>query len=335
MKPVPNGKSHTPGLTSPLPTPNKGSFGRVALPGLSTAHILPPRGAEKTEDLIPVSPASTKEPPREKSQEENSGERKSGVDKPHSRRPPVPHKPSRIPSTGNRATVMDVAQVWSQHEKQGSQDVASPLSISPNSPLESHPAQPGEIQAELDHKRELERERGREREDQRQENGPKADVKATVVGRDIQTPTLAPSTVGVPVEPEREDNISPKLPEVPSPTEKRKSSWEKYSEFIMPALEEEWTPVPSPMPTLNKVPVVALGTKEGPVSTPILDAKRSEELKVDYLHIDLLSTTLDPERKVIKVSPTDLVTFGEKIVLLFTPTLKSYRRLPELCCSEG
>jgi len=292
------------------------------------AHTPLSRGADKTEDHMPVSPASTKEPPREKPQEENSGGRKPSVDKPHSRRPPVPHKPSRIPSTGNRATVMDVAQVWSQHEKQGSQDVASPLSVSPNSPLESHFAQPGDIQAGLDHERE------REREDQDQEKRPKADMKATVVGWDIRAPTLVPPTVGVPKEREQEDD-TPKLPEVPSPTEKRKSSWGKYSEFIMPALEEEWTPVPSPMPTLSKVPVVALGAKEGPVTVPILDAKRSEELKVDYVHIDLLSATMDPERKVIKVSPTDLVTFGENIVLLFALALKSCRRLLKLCCSEG
>jgi len=292
------------------------------------AHIPPYLGAEKTADRVPVSPASTKEPPLEKPQE-NSGERKASVDKPHSRRPPVPHKPSRIPSTGNRATVMDVAQVWSQHEKEGSQDVASPLSVSPDSPLEFHPAQPGEIQAGLDHQRE------REREKQDREERPEADVKATSAGQGIPAFTLAPSTVGVPKEPEREGKTPPKLPEVPSPTEKRKSSWEKYSEFIMPALEEEWTPVPSPMPTLNKAPGVALGTKEGAVSAPISETKWSEELKVDYRYIDLLSTTLDPERKVVKISPNDLVAFGEGIALLFAFALIYCPRLPELYCSKG
>ena len=293
------------------------------------AHIPPPRGADGTEDRIPVSPASTKEPPREKPQEENSGERKPSVDKPHSRRPPVPHKPSRIPSTGNRATVMDVAQVWSQHEKESSQDVASPLSISPDSPLESHPAKPGETHAGPDHQRERERER------QDQEVRPEADVKATIAGRGIQAPALAPSTVGVPKESEREGNTPPNLPGVPSPTEKRKSSWEKYSEFIMPALEEEWTPVSSPMPTLNKVPGMALVTKEGAVPAPIPETRRSEELKVDYLHIDLLSTALDPKRKVIKVSPTDLSTFGERVALLVAFALTFCQRLPELRCSKG
>jgi len=227
---------------------------------------------------------------------------------------------------------MDVAQVWSQHEKHGSQGVTSSRSASPNSPLESRPAQPAGIQTGLDHQRELEKERECEREKQDQEERLKVGVKTTIAG--WVTPTPAPSAVGVSKELGQEEGAALELPEVPSPTEKRKSSWEKYSEFIMPALEEEWTPVSSPMPTLNKVPVVASGTKEGPPSTPIPETKWPEELKADYLHIDLLSKTLDPDRKVIKVAPTDLVTFGERVETFLVFALISYRRLPELRCSE-
>ena len=275
-----------------------------------------PRGADKVEDCAPLSPLSPT--PTKKPQERNSGERKSSVDKPHPRRPPVPHKPSRIPSTGNRATVMDVAQVWSQHEKQDSQDTASPRSASPNSPLQSYPVQPVGIQAGLDFQRELVKEREREREKREKEEPPKLDLKATITGCGIQTSTPASSTVVVSKELDKEESVSLKLPEVLSPTEKRKSSWEKYSELIMPALEEEWTPVPSPVPTLNNPPELATGAKEEFISTQIPGTKGFKELKVDYLHIDLLSTTLDPERKVVKVSPTDLISFGKRVVLPFS-----------------
>ena len=193
---------------------------------------------------------------------------------------------------------MDVAQVWSRHERQGSQDVATPRPTSPHSPLESCPAQPAGIQAGLDHQRELEKEKQRQ-----QGEPPNVVVKATIVGCITQISTPAPSAVGVSKESEREENASLKLPE--------KSSWEKYSEFIMPALEEEWTPIPSPMPTVNKFPEAVAEAKERPVTALTLEIKRPEELKVDHQRIDLLSTTLDPEGKVIRVAPTDLITFGE------------------------
>jgi len=312
VKPVLNGKGYpSSSSTSPLPTPTRSTSGQIALPGLSIARS----GPEKLEDRTPPSPVSAKEPLQEKPQERHSGERKSSTDKPQPRRPPVPHKPSRIPSTGNRPTVMDVAQVWSQHEEHSSQDMASPRSASPNSPFEPHPVQPVAAQAGLDYQRELEKEREREREKQEQEELPKVDVKATIPGWDIQTSTAASSTVETPRESEKEKDASPKLQDLLGPGEKRKSSWEKYSEFIMPPLEEEWTPVPTPMPTFNKPPEFPAGPKELVASIP--ETRRLAESKVDYLPIDLLSTTLDPERKVIKVAPTDLITFGERIELLF------------------
>jgi hypothetical protein len=272
--------------------------------------------ADKLEDRTPSSPVPTKEPLQEKPKERHSGERRSSADKPQPRRPPVPHKPSRIPSTGNRPTVMDVAQVWSQHEKRGSQDVASPRSASPDSPFETHPVQPVGTQAGLDQQRELENERVHEREKQEQEEPPNTEVKATIAGWSIQSSNPASSTVEAPSESEKEKDASLKLLDLLGPAEKRKSSWEKYSEFIMPPLEEEWTPVPTPMPTFNKPPEVPVEPKEEPVAS-IPETRRLVESKVDYLPIDLLSTTLDPEMNVIKVAPTDLITFGKRAGLLF------------------
>jgi len=264
-------------------------------------------GAEKPEDRTPPSPVPAKESLHEKLQERNSGERKSSTDKPQPRRPPVPHKPSRIPSTGNRPTVMDVAQVWSQHEGQGSHDVASPRSASPSSPFESHPVQAVGTQPGLDHQMEL-------NEREQEQEPPEVDVKAAIVGWGIQTSTPASSTVETLRESEKEKDTPLKLPDLLSPAEKRKSSWEKYSEFIMPPLEEEWTPVPTPTPTFNKPPEVPVGPKEEPVAS-IPESGRHVGSKVDYLPIDLLSTTLDPERKVTKVALTDLITFGKRVEL--------------------
>ena len=265
-------------------------------------------GGDKLEGRTPPSPVPAKEPLQEKLQEKNSGERKSSTDKPQPRRPPVPHKPSRIPSTGNRPTVMDVAQVWSQHEGQGSHDVASPRSASPSSPFESHPVQAVGTQLGLDRQMELKKEREREQEP------PEVDVKATIAGWSIQTSNPASSIVETLRESEKEKDAPLKLPDLLSPAEKRKSSWEKYSEFIMPPLEEEWTPVPTPTPTFNKPPEVPAEPKEEPFAS-IPGSIRPVESKVDFLPIDLLSRTLDPESKVTKVAPTDLITFGKRIEL--------------------
>jgi len=202
---------------------------------------------------------------------------------------------------------MDVAQVWSEHEKQSSQDASSPQPTSPISPLGSYPP---EALTVFDRQRELGKDREYEREGQEQVGVPKVDVNAANTGWGTQTSVSGPSTVDV-------KDASLKLPDLLNPTEKKKSSWEKYSELIMPALEEEWTPSPSPMPTLNKAPTAVVETKEQQVIPAIPQVKGPKELKVDYIPIDLLSTTLNPERETVKVSPTDLVTFGKTTQLEF------------------
>ena len=290
-----------------------------------------PSDADKPGDHTPLSPVPAKEPLQEKPRERHSGERKSNDGKPQPRRPPVPHKPSRIPSTGNRPTVMDVAQVWSQHKKQSSQDVVSPRSASPNSPFGSHPVQLVGTEAELDQS-ELEKGRELERGKQEQEEPTKVDVKATIAGWGIQTSIPASPTAETPRESESKKDVSLNMSDSLSPAEKGKSSWEKYSELIMPPLEEEWTPVPTPTATFNKRPEESAEPKGGLVAS-IPEVRRLVESKVDYLPTDLLSTTLDPESKVIKVAPTDLITFGKRAGPLFVFKLTSCCRFPELCSS--
>ena len=314
VKPILNGKGHpSSSSTSPLPTPTRGTFGQIALPGLSMARS----GADKLEDRAPSSPAPAKEP----LQEWHSGERKFGADILQQRHPPVPYKPSRIPSTGNRATVMDVAQVWSQHEKQSSQDVGSPQPASPDRSFEPHLVQPAGTQVGLDHQRGLDREKEGEREKQEQGEPLKVNVRSAIAGCGIQASAPASSTVETPRKPKEKDTPL-KLPDLLSPVEKRKSSWEKYSELIMPPLEEEWTPVPSPTPTWHQLREVPAEPKE-PVAAPIPGTKRFEESKVDYLPIDLLSTILNPEREIIEVASTDLITFGKRIRFSFVLELMS------------
>lgn len=230
---------------------------------------------------------------------------------------------------------MDVAQVWSQHEKQGSQDVATPRSVSPNSPSGFHALHPGGIQTGLDHRGKLEEKKERVGEKQELGEPPKVGVMVAIAGCEIQTPAPASPTVENPgVLEEEERDASLKLTELLSPEEKRKSSWEKYSEFIMPPLEEERTPVPTPIPTLNKLPEVSVVPNVQPVAASITETRGLDESMVDYLPIDLLSTTLDPEGKTIKVAPTDLVTFGKEIRAVFAFELMSHKRFSELCGSE-
>ena len=223
---------------------------------------------------------------------------------------------------------MDVAQVWSQHEKQNSQDVSSPPPTSPSSPLESHPARSMGTQDRLNNQSVLEGEGGREGEEQEKHDGPPVmDDKATIPGRGIQPSMLTSFVVETPKESGEDRDASLNLPNLLSPAEKRKSSWEKYSELIMPALEEEWTPSPSPMPTLNKLPPAILDTKGELATVTVTEVKRFNESKVDYLPIGLLAATLGSER-VVKVSPADLITFGKTVKLSFVHMLTLCRRFP-------
>ncbi|KAG1752937.1 hypothetical protein EDB19DRAFT_1670672 [Suillus lakei] len=136
VKPIPSQNS---AASKPPPSQKpQGMVGRLALPGLAAA----PEAVEKAKEKPPL------------------GEQRAVS--------PSPTKNGRIPSTGNRATVMDVAQALSEAQ---------------------------------------------------------------------QDSALSPP---------------PSIPPLISQAEKRKSSVEKYSSFMMPPLKEEKTPVSSPAGTLAK-----------------------------------------------------------------------------------
>ena len=131
---------------------------------------------------------------------------------PSERSPITPVRHGRIPSTGNRATVMDVALALSEHEAQSRKSIGetnpehSILQTPPSPKVESPTAQDDEM------------------EDTDTQSKP--DVKAMVAN---WGPRNGASSSG----------------------EKRKSSYDKYSAFVLPPLTEEKTPINSPAGTLR------------------------------------------------------------------------------------
>lgn len=108
--------------------------------------------------------------------------------------PSSPVKHTRIPSTGNRATVMEVAQALLDHP--------TPDPISKDVDIDSNHSKP-------------------------------------ILNRE-------PLVTEVVAKPRPSSQIQ---------TEKRKSSYEKYSAIILPSLKEEATPAPSPAGTLTRAEV--------------------------------------------------------------------------------
>ncbi|OJT09270.1 hypothetical protein TRAPUB_14267 [Trametes pubescens] len=141
--------------------------------------------------------------------------------------PASPAKHTRIPSTGNRATVMDVAQAFSE-----SLQSASPISVSPVEaklppppPVDSKPVP---------------------------EAAPKED-------EDYEPPSVKNliSNWGP-----RNNGATPAL--TAPALERRKSSYDKYSSFVLPPVKEERTPVSSPAGTLARgaVPIASAVKQE-------------------------------------------------------------------------
>ncbi|KAI1796359.1 hypothetical protein LXA43DRAFT_1157380 [Ganoderma leucocontextum] len=156
--------------------------------------------------------------------------------------PSSPARHSRIPSTGNRATVMDVAQAFTealQREPSVSPSLPSPVSerrgVSPPSSLGASHAV---------------------KEEEEEDYTPPS-VKNVVANwgpRNVISPPTDPvhgATNGVNGMNGASGNASMTQTIVAPPLEKRKSSYEKYSAFIMPPLAEERTPVASPAGTLK------------------------------------------------------------------------------------
>ncbi|KAJ3532677.1 hypothetical protein NM688_g7390 [Phlebia brevispora] len=185
--------------------------------------------------------------------------------------PATPIKHSRIPSTGNRATVMDVAQVFSEHEQYT--HVLSPNTVVTSS-LEHDPSKLGPPLAE-------------------EELSCKPNVKSMVAnwGPHNIAPTHADASA--------HNGASAHVG-----AEKRKSSHEKYSAFALPPLAEEKTPVPSPVGTLTKgtiPPSIESVLREeqpealsNPQPAPTLEIEK-HEIKVPEeppLHLDIVDEQL-------------------------------------------
>ncbi|EJD03235.1 uncharacterized protein FOMMEDRAFT_156622 [Fomitiporia mediterranea MF3/22] len=155
--------------------------------------------------------------------------------------PSSPMRHSRIPSTGSRATVMDVAQAFN--------DVTSPASPTAAPTSATDPlARSGE-------------ERNYERN---------------------------PGGWG---EPEDERTITPAMMKA----ERRRSNYEKYASFILPALPEEKTPVSSPVGTLKNAPDVSTLDRgveseekvEARVERPVQAEKPVPPKKPDFARVPL------------------------------------------------
>ncbi|KAM5531859.1 hypothetical protein V8D89_014489 [Ganoderma adspersum] len=176
-----------------------------------------------------------------------SGGRSPAITPPQStaqKAPSSPARHSRIPSTGNRATVMDVAQAFTEalhREPSVSPSLPSPVSerkgvLPPSSLGVSHTA----------------------KEEEEEECTPPSvrNVVANWGPRNVISPPTDAAhgaTNGVHVNGANGASGAASVTQtiVAPPLEKRKSSYEKYSAFIMPPLAEERTPVASPAGTLK------------------------------------------------------------------------------------
>lgn len=250
-------------LTPPRAVVSQAPAERSVSPAISVSPAPPP-----SESRIPPSPErdSTPSPP-------TSGASRRvhfPLDVPPVVIPQVPEKPprspatpirhSRIPSTGNRATVMDVAQVL---QEQFSSDSAPTTPKVEEPPVEEVP-----------------------------EAIPRLDVKSLVsswgTGNSLPSPVSA---------------------------EKRKSSYEKYSAFVLPPLVEEKTPVSSPANTLSRhtVPPVIPSEPE-PVPEAVVKedkAPENESVVVDPSAPELV-VEAEVEVPASSTGPADpYVHFGE------------------------
>lgn len=149
--------------------------------------------------------------------------------------PSSPARHARIPSTGNRATVMDVAQTFTEalsRQPSSSSSTADSLS-QPNGP--SPPASIGTPHPRV------------ASPDEEEEEYTPPSIRNVISNWGRTSPS--PRTNGV----VGTNGTSTSTTTITAPPlEKRKSSYERYSAFILPPLAEERTPVPSPVSTLKR-----------------------------------------------------------------------------------
>ncbi|KAI0743870.1 hypothetical protein C8Q80DRAFT_1107264 [Daedaleopsis nitida] len=214
-----------------IPSGSTSTVGEFDIPAKPILDVQAPLVATstKTSPTIPLAPllaahSPSTTPPQSKAQKN---------DKP----PSSPARHARIPSTGNRATVMDVAQAFTealQRQPSSSSSTTSPIDATEPSP----PSSPGvsyiaSVAPEA-----------REEEDYTPPN-----VRNMVVGWGprINGANGVHATNGL-----NSSTGSTTATIAAPPLEKRKSSYERYSAFILPPLAEERTPVPSPVSTLKR-----------------------------------------------------------------------------------
>ncbi|KAI0769641.1 hypothetical protein BD413DRAFT_477512 [Trametes elegans] len=192
----------TQGRALPLPA-------KPTLPPKPTldVRVSPSGTVEKTSPVSPlVPPQAGRSPSRTPPQ--SSGQKP----------PASPAKHTRIPSTGNRATVMDVAQVFSEVLQ-----ATSPVATSPDDTQRPLPPPPVDVAAA----------KAKDENEEEEEAYEPPSVKNLVANWGPRSNGSAPTPA-------------------PPQLERRKSNYDKYSAFVMPPLKEEKTPAPSPAGTLAR-----------------------------------------------------------------------------------
>ncbi|CDO74347.1 hypothetical protein BN946_scf184645.g3 [Trametes cinnabarina] len=192
-----------------------------------------------------------------------------------SQKPPVsPAKHIRIPSTGNRATVMDVAQVF--------QEVLQSTSPTSTSPIERKPPSPP----------------------------PAVDA-------------ARPSEVAA--KDEQEEN--------PPAMERRRSSYDKYSAFVLPPLAEEKTPVPSPAGTLARgaaAPVMVADGAEDLSASRKMDVQDKTKTDQAVVTAEAVEAKSEPRHVLIHLAHNDEPLPNVNVDALYRMRSQSYTPDPDL-----
>ncbi|TBU41681.1 hypothetical protein BD309DRAFT_964723 [Dichomitus squalens] len=203
------------------------------------------------------------------------GGRSPAITPPHStaqKSPSSPARHSRIPSTGNRATVMDVAHAFTEALSREPSISPSPPSSVVERQAVSPPSSLGASHAA--------------KEEEEEDYTPPS-VRNMVANWGPRNTTTPPNngTYGA-NNGAHGTNGSATQTIVAPPLEKRKSSYEKYSAFILPPLAEERTPVASPAGTLKSEaapPPEAFAEDEEEWEPPAIGAQAPVEESRDEL----------------------------------------------------
>ncbi|TFK44823.1 hypothetical protein BDQ12DRAFT_673637 [Crucibulum laeve] len=218
---------------------------RHALPGMtsSTVHINTLDGAARDDQLqppsnppalntdtpVPISPISS--PTQASYLAPNDA--KKGT-------PTSPTRHTRIPSTGNRATVMDVAQALREHSPTPEiESVQSALQVSPDPEEHSYDWKPPSSVAPSSNSWTCSLCQSPN------PNSLHAMDKCELCG-DRRSAGSKASSSGPPASPARRAGLTDIL------SEKRRSSYERYSAVVLPPLKEELTPASTPNGTLSR-----------------------------------------------------------------------------------